>query len=197
MHKIKISSKMGAILQFVLLQDVLMHNTSNDQTICDTIAFVHEAYGVEEVERCHYFTSRDSLETHIATNPMDAATNACRSSINVMWEVILNDDIEVVYACAKYKDDLCWDEWDETFFYCNSGIDCTTFLQVYANMSVAKWKAATNAWDVYSDLGGNDKALAIACYASNDILDDIVNAGKTLHDSFNRAKDYMLLDDLQ
>jgi len=64
-------------------------------------------------------------------------------------------------------------------------------------MSVAKWKAATNAWDVYSDLGGNDKALAIACYASNDILDDIVNAGKTLHDSFNRAKDYMLLNDLQ
>ena len=44
-------------------------------------------------------------------------------------------------------------------------------------------------WNQYDELGGGDSALAIVCYASEDILDDIVNAGKTLNESFHRIVD--------
>jgi hypothetical protein len=173
---------MGVILQFVILQDVLMHGVSTDPSICDTVTFVHEAHGVSEVQPCHYFTSRESLENYIANNTINAEIDSCRSSINMMLEINSFHS-----ECTAYVDDeLCYDFDDLTFYYCNAPWHCTE-LSKFANLPFEKLKKVFDMWDEYIQLGGGPSAIAAICYAPNDILDDIVNAGNTLHKTFTRA----------
>jgi hypothetical protein len=172
---------MGAILFFLALQDVLEHGVSTDPSICNDVTLVHESYGVREIAPCRYFTSRSALENHIAHEPINAETDACR-----LFILFMRGAVRTTPNIQNYVKGCVQETFPTTYNDSKRLVSCA-YLKGISNITLSAWSAAMVAWDRYTLLGGGDSALATVCYASkfaDDILDDIVKAGKALNESF-------------
>jgi hypothetical protein len=177
------------LLVFLSLHDALNDGASTDPGICAEISFVHDAYGLAEVAPCHFFTSRAALEKHLAYGlPVDADTALCRSFL--MDSELMYGMEGVVEACiqetfpTKHPSSLCRNT-SNALCHSNPRYYCD-ILSNFSDMPLSKWSEFMVSWDHYIQLNKTNRALARVCYASDDILDDMVSAGKTISASLTK-----------
>jgi len=168
-----------AIVGFLALQDALFSGTSINLPICAVVKEIHAIHGVTEVAPCHYFSSRAALSKHIAHGlPVDAKTAECREFISTQNSLsTVEKQTEITHLVRACTHDTY------PIYYSTENInavDSCAKLSTYHNMSLSRWSTRMVEWDKYTCLGANDDALANVCYASPDVLDEVVTAGKAI-----------------
>ena len=161
-----------SILTFLVLQDALFDGVTSDPTLCALIREMYDVYDVAPPAPCHFFTGRRHLEKHLAHGlPVDDVTDECRLFVSKQFSV----ELKATYVACVH----------ETF-----PVKYTTFITgtacaELADSAVGRLHASQVsklmvAADEYKTRGSDDKALAQACFASDQQLDAVVSAGKAV-----------------
>jgi hypothetical protein len=162
---------MLTILQFLALQDAIFDHASYDDEVCETIARMHSEAGVAEVAPCHYFTSLNAVEKHLAYGlPIDADVMDCRSFLQGMDAKMTLKATHLVEQCRAETYPLTYSD-DKKQPSCAA-------LTTIANKTLAGWSFRLVGLDKYNILGGGPSAVATVCYPF--VLETIVDVGKKI-----------------